>query len=368
MAVMQIREALRAAIDEEMARDDRVFVMGEEVGHYEGAYKVTQGLLAKYGEQRVVDTPIAEAGFAGVGIGAAMAGLRPIIEFMTFNFSAVAFDQLLNNAPKLRQLSAGQFKVPIVFRGPNAAAHMLSSTHSQAFESFYCGFPGVKVISVATPYDAKGLLKSAIRDDNPVIFFEAEIMYAVKGEVPDEEYLIPIGEADIKRPGEDVTVITWGQGVPVALKAAELAEAEHIAASTRINEGFMQSDVTKLEEGLAALDEAALEQEIAALHETLRGEYETLVTRMIEREHVHLTLDVRQEGVTRFVDDEAIPRCAQLRHREIGMDTFAIGRLFGRMIGLRTGGGLPPAFEYRPLVDALAAHGDLVVHDVRRPK
>ena len=228
MAVMQIREALRAAIDEEMARDDRVFVMGEEVGHYEGAYKVTQGLLAKYGEQRVVDTPIAEAGFAGVGIGAAMAGLRPIIEFMTFNFSAVAFDQLLNNAPKLRQLSAGQFKVPIVFRGPNAAAHMLSSTHSQAFESFYCGFPGVKVISVATPYDAKGLLKSAIRDDNPVIFFEAEIMYAVKGEVPDEEYLIPIGEADIKRPGEDVTVITWGQGVPVALKAAELAEADGI--------------------------------------------------------------------------------------------------------------------------------------------
>ena len=154
----------------------------------------------------------------------------------------------------------------------------------------------------------------------------------------------------------------------LAAAEAELAEAEHIAASTRINEGFMQSDVTKLEEGLAALDEAALEQEIAALHETLRGEYETLVTRMIEREHVHLTLDVRQEGVTRFVDDEAIPRCAQLRHREIGMDTFAIGRLFGRMIGLRTGGGLPPAFEYRPLVDALAAHGDLVVHDVRRPK
>jgi pyruvate dehydrogenase E1 component beta subunit len=228
MATMQIREALRAALDEEMARDDRVFIMGEEVGHYEGAYKVTQGLLAKYGEQRVVDTPIAEAGFSGVGIGAAMAGLRPIVEFMTFNFSAVAFDQLLNNAPKLRQLSAGQFTVPIVFRGPNAAAHMLSSTHSQAFESFYCCFPGVKVVSVATPYDAKGLLKSAIRDENPVIFFESEVMYAVKGEVPDEEYLIPIGEADVKRPGDDVTVITWGQGVPVSLKAAELAEADGI--------------------------------------------------------------------------------------------------------------------------------------------
>lgn len=223
MPTMQIREALRAALDEEMARDERVFVMGEEVGFYDGAYKVTQGLLQKYGEMRVVDTPIAEAGFAGVGIGAAMAGLRPVIEFMTFNFSAVAFDQILNNAAKLRQLSNGQFTLPIVFRGPNAAAHMLSSTHSQAFESFYCGFPGVKVISVATPYDAKGLLKSAIRDDNPVLFFESEIMYSVKGEVPDEEYLIPIGEADIKRAGGDVTVITWGQGVPVALDAAELA-------------------------------------------------------------------------------------------------------------------------------------------------
>ena len=228
MPTLQIREALRDAIDEEMARDDRVFVMGEEVGHYDGAYKVTQGLLNKYGEQRVVDTPIAETGFAGVGIGAAMAGLRPIIEFMTFNFSAVAFDQILNNAAKLRHLSGGQFMLPMVFRGPNAAAHMLSSTHSQAFESFYCGFPGVKVISVATPYDAKGLLKSAIRDDNPIIFFESEVMYSVKGEVPEGEYLIPIGEADIKRPGSQVTVITWGQGVPISLEAAKIAEENGI--------------------------------------------------------------------------------------------------------------------------------------------
>ena len=229
MANLQIREALGAAIDEEMARDDRVFIMGEEVGHYQGAYKVTQGLLDKYGEQRVVDTPIAETGFAGVGIGAAMAGLRPIIEFMTFNFSAVAFDQILNNAAKLRHLSAGQFSLPMVFRGPNAAAHMLSSTHSQAFESFYCGFPGVKVISVATPYDAKGLLKAAIRDDNPVIFFESEVMYAVKGEVPEEEYVIEIGKADIKREGDGVTVITWGQGVSIALKAAELAAEDGLS-------------------------------------------------------------------------------------------------------------------------------------------
>lgn len=178
----------------------------------------------------MVDTPIAEAGFAGIGIGAAMCGLRPIIEFMTFNFSAVAFDQILNNAAKLHQLTAGQFTLPMVFRGPNGAAHMLSSTHSQAFESFYCGFPGVKVVSVATPYDAKGLLKTAIRDDNPIIFFESEIMYANRGEVPDEEYLIPIGKADIKRPltgtGIGVTVITWGQGLSVALAAAELAAPE----------------------------------------------------------------------------------------------------------------------------------------------
>ncbi len=229
MATLQIREALRHAIDEEMARDERVFVIGEEVGHYDGAYKVTEGLLAKYGERRVVDTPIAEAGFAGVGIGAAMAGLRPIVEFMTFNFSAVAFDQILNNAAKLRQLSNGQFTLPIVFRGPNAAAHMLSSTHSQAFESFYCGFPGVKVVSVATPADAKGLLKSAIRDDNPIIFFESEVMYSVKGEVPDGEHLIPIGKAEIKRPGSGVTVVTWGQGLAIALAAAELAQAEGLS-------------------------------------------------------------------------------------------------------------------------------------------
>ena len=228
MPTLQIREALREAIDEEMDRDDRVFVMGEEVGHYNGAYKVTQGLLDKYGEQRVVDTPIAETGFSGVGVGAAMAGLRPIIEFMTFNFSAVAFDQILNNAAKLRHLSGGQFTLPMVFRGPNAAAHMLSSTHSQAFESFYCGFPGVKVVSVATPYDAKGLLKSAIRDDNPIIFFESEVMYADKGEVPEGEFLIPIGEADIKRPGNDVTVITWGQGVSISLEAARMAEERGI--------------------------------------------------------------------------------------------------------------------------------------------
>ena len=230
MANIQIREAIRDAMREEMRRDERVFLMGEEVGHYNGAYKASEGLLEEFGERRVVDTPIVETGFAGVGIGAAMCGLRPIIEFMTFNFSAVAFDQILNNASKIRHMTNGQFSVPIVFRGPNAAAHMLGSTHSQAFEAFYAHIPGLKVIAVATAYDAKGLLKSAIRDDNPVIFLESELMYSKRGEVPEEEYLIEIGKADIKRPGADVTVVTWGQGVPVALDAAALAEKEGIDA------------------------------------------------------------------------------------------------------------------------------------------
>lgn len=223
MPTLQIREAIREAIREEMERDHRVFLMGEEVGHYEGAYKCSQGLLELFGDRRVIDTPITETGFSGVGIGAAMAGLIPIIEFMTFNFSAVAFDQILNNAAKIHHMTGGQFACPIVFRGPNAAAHMLGSTHSQAFDAFYAHIPGLKVVAVATPYDAKGLLKSAIRDPNPVIFFESELMYSVKGEVPEDEYLIPIGEADIKHAGDDVTLLCWGQSVPTALAAAEQA-------------------------------------------------------------------------------------------------------------------------------------------------
>ncbi len=230
MPNLQIRQAIRDAMAEEMARDENVFLLGEEVGHYNGAYKASEGLLERFGAKRVIDTPIVETGFAGVGIGAAMCGLRPIVEFMTFNFSAVAFDQILNNASKIRHMTNGQFGVPIVFRGPNAAAHMLGSTHSQAFDPFYAHIPGLKVVAVATPYDAKGLLKSAIRDDNPVVFLESELMYSVRGEVPEEEYVIPIGKADIKRPGKDVTVLTWGQGVPTALEAAEMATRHDIDA------------------------------------------------------------------------------------------------------------------------------------------
>jgi pyruvate dehydrogenase E1 component beta subunit len=219
------REALREAMAEEMERDGRVFLMGEEVGHYNGAYKVSEGLLDRFGERRVVDTPIAETGFAGVGIGAAMVGLRPIIEFMTWNFSLCAYDQLVNNAAKLRYMSGGQIALPIVFRGPGGAAHQLAAQHSQVVESLYAYVPGLKVVMPATPHDAKGLLKTAIRDDNPVVFIEGEVLYGRKGQVPEEEYILPLGKGDVKREGKDVTVIAWSKMVYVVLDAAaELAK------------------------------------------------------------------------------------------------------------------------------------------------
>ncbi|HXG20835.1 MAG TPA: pyruvate dehydrogenase complex E1 component subunit beta [Methylomirabilota bacterium] len=225
MRELTYREALREAMAEEMERDERVFLMGEEVGHYNGAYKVSEGLLEQFGERRVVDTPIAETGFAGVGIGAAMVGLRPIIEFMTWNFSLCAYDQLVNNAAKLRYMSGGQIELPIVFRGPGGAAHQLAAQHSQVVESLYAYVPGLKVVAPATPYDAKGLLKSAIRDDNPIVFIEGEVLYGRKGQVPDEEYTIPLGKGDVKREGKDVTIIAWSKMVYVAQDAAaELAK------------------------------------------------------------------------------------------------------------------------------------------------
>ncbi|MDP3939823.1 MAG: pyruvate dehydrogenase complex E1 component subunit beta [Deltaproteobacteria bacterium] len=211
MRQIAYREALREAMSEEMARDERVYLMGEEVGAYQGAYKVTQGMLEQFGEKRVVDTPIAECGFAGVGIGSAMVGLRPIIEFMTLNFSLVAFDQLINNAAKLRLMSGGQITLPIVFRGPGGGAHQLGAQHSQCTEPFYCYTPGLKVVMPATPRDAKGLLKSAIRDENPVVFIESEVLYGFKGEVPEEEYTIPLGVAEVVRPGKDLTIVAWSK-------------------------------------------------------------------------------------------------------------------------------------------------------------
>jgi pyruvate dehydrogenase E1 component beta subunit len=230
MPLITMREALNQALREEMRRDESVFLMGEEVGAYEGAYKVSRGLLAEFGPKRVIDTPISELGFAGLGVGAAMVGLRPVIEFMTFNFSILATDQIINSAAKMLYMSGGQFKVPIVFRGPNGSAYQVSSQHSQALESWYAHFPGLKVVMPSTPADAKGLLKSAIRDDDPVIFMEQERMYGMKGEVPeDEDFIIPLGVADIKREGTDVTIVARSLMVPVALRAAEELEKEGIS-------------------------------------------------------------------------------------------------------------------------------------------
>jgi pyruvate dehydrogenase E1 component beta subunit len=228
MSLITFREALRAAMDEEMARDDSVILLGEEVGQYNGAYKVSQGLLEKYGSERVMDTPISEEGFTGIGIGAAMAGLRPIVEWMTFNFSLQAVDQIVSNAAKMRYMSGGQFSVPIVFRGPNGPAEYLGAQHSQALQSMYAHFPGLKVVAPSTPADGKGLLKSCIRDDNPVLFLESEMMYGVKGEVPDGELLIPLGSADVKRPGRDVTIVTFSKPVRMALEAADILAGEGI--------------------------------------------------------------------------------------------------------------------------------------------
>jgi len=225
MREIQFREALREAMNEEMRLDNRVFLMGEEVAEYNGAYKVSQGMLDEFGAKRIIDTPIAELGFAGIGVGAAMNGLRPIIEFMTFNFSLVAIDQVINSAAKMMSMSGGQYSCPMVFRGPTGNAGMLSSQHSQNFENWYANCPGLKVVVPSNPYDAKGLLKSSIRDNDPVIFMESELMYGDKGEVPEEEYLIPIGQAVVKQEGTDVTLVSFGKMMKVLYAASiELAK------------------------------------------------------------------------------------------------------------------------------------------------
>jgi len=229
MREIQFREALREAMTEEMRKDKSIFLMGEEVAEYNGAYKVSQGMLDEFGPERILDTPITELGFAGLGVGAAMNGLRPIIEFMTFNFSLVAIDQIINSAAKMLYMSGGQFSVPIVFRGATGNAGQLGAQHSQNFENWYANTPGLKVVVPSNPYDAKGLLKTAIRDDDPVIFMESELLYGEKGEVPEGEYLIPIGAADIKRPGDDVTIVTFGKIIKVASMAADELAKEGIS-------------------------------------------------------------------------------------------------------------------------------------------
>ena len=228
MREIQFREAICEAMSEEMRKDESIYLMGEEVAEYNGAYKASKGMLDEFGEKRVIDTPISELGFSGIGVGSTMTGNRPIIEFMTFNFALVGIDQIINNAAKIRQMSAGQFPCPIVFRGPTGSAGQLAATHSQAFESWYANCPGLKVIIPSNPYDAKGLLKSAIRDDDPVIFMESEQMYGDKGEVPEDEYIIPIGKAEVKKVGTDVTIVSFGKIIKEVFKAAEILKQENI--------------------------------------------------------------------------------------------------------------------------------------------
>lgn len=228
MRVIQFREALNEAMSEEMRRDESVYLMGEEVAEYNGAYKVSQGMLDEFGAKRVIDTPIAELGFAGIAVGSAMNGLRPIVEFMTWNFAILAADQIINSAAKMLQMSGGQYNVPIVFRGGNGTAGQLAATHSQSFEAFYAHVPGLKVITPSNPYDAKGLLKAAIRDENPVVFLESEKMYGDKGEVPDGEYVLPIGKANIKKEGSDVTIVSFGKIIKIVDEAAEALRKEGI--------------------------------------------------------------------------------------------------------------------------------------------
>jgi pyruvate dehydrogenase E1 component subunit beta len=262
MAVMTMRDALNLALKEELARDPSVFLMGEEVAEYQGAYKVTRGLLEQFGPKRVIDTPITELGFAGLGVGAAMAGLRPIVEFMTFNFSILATDQIINSAAKMLYMSGGQFKIPIVFRGPGGSAYQVSSQHSQAIESWYAYFPGLKVVMPSTPADAKGLLKSAIRDDDPVVFIEQERMYGMKDEVPeDPDFTIPLGVADVKREGTDATIIARSLMVPTALKAAQELEKEGISCEVIDPRTIRPLDINTIVESIKKTNRAVVAEE-----------------------------------------------------------------------------------------------------------
>ncbi len=262
MPTLTIRDALNLAIKEELARDEKVFIMGEEVAEYDGAYKVTRGLLKEFGPKRVIDTPITELGFAGLGVGAAMAGLRPIVEFMTFNFSILATDQIINSAAKMLYMSGGQFNIPIVFRGPGGTALQVSSQHSQALESWYAYFPGLKVVMPSTPADAKGLLKSSIRDNDPVIFIEQERMYGLKGEVPeDPDFTIPLGVADVKREGTDCTIVARSLMVPLALEAAEKLQEQGVSCEVIDPRTIRPLDIDTIIESVKKTNRVVLAEE-----------------------------------------------------------------------------------------------------------
>jgi pyruvate dehydrogenase E1 component beta subunit len=261
MAVLTYRDALNQALREELQRDDRVFLMGEEVAEYNGAYKVSKGLLAEFGPKRIVDTPITELGFAGIGVGAAMAGLRPIIEFMTWNFALLALDQVVNAAAKMLYMSGGQYNIPIVFRGPNGAALQLSAQHSQAWESWLSHIPGLKVVTPGTPADAKGLLKAAIRDDNPVIVLEGEMLYNMKGEVPEDDYIIPIGTAEVKREGSACTIVSYGKMINAAMAAAETLSKEGIDAEVVDLRSTRPIDIETIARSVAKTNRAVVVEE-----------------------------------------------------------------------------------------------------------
>ena len=291
MPIITIREALNQAIREELARDERVFLMGEEVAEYDGAYKVTKGLLNEFGPKRVIDSPITELGFAGLGVGAAMVGLRPIIEFMTFNFSILATDQIINSAAKMLYMSGGQFNIPIVFRGPSGSAFQVSSQHSQAIESWYAHFPGLKVVMPSTAADAKGLLKSAIRDDDPVIFMEQERMYGNKGEVPDDpDFTIPLGVADVKREGTDVTIVARSLMVPVALKAADKLQEQGVSCEVIDPRTIRPLDIVTIIESVKKTNRVVLAEE----SHPICGINAEISTQIMERAFDHLDAPVKR--------------------------------------------------------------------------
>ncbi|MDQ1637943.1 MAG: pyruvate dehydrogenase component beta subunit [Pyrinomonadaceae bacterium] len=316
MAIVTMREALNQALREEMQRDKNVFLMGEEVGAYQGAYKVTKGLLEELGPKRVIDTPITELGFAGLGVGAAMAGLRPIVEFMTFNFSILATDQIINSAAKMLYMSGGQFNIPIVFRGPGGSAFQVSSQHSQALESWFAYFPGLKVVMPSTPADAKGLLKSAIRDNDPVIFIEQERMYGNKGEVSDDpEFTIPLGVADIKREGKDATIVARSLMVPVALKAAEALEKEGISCEVIDPRTIRPLDIKTIVESVKKTNRVVIAEE----SHPFCGVAAEIASEIMERAFDYLDAPVKRvSGVdvpmpyAKNLEDAAIPKVEQI--------------------------------------------------------
>jgi pyruvate dehydrogenase E1 component beta subunit len=316
MALVTMREALNQALREEMLRDKDVFLMGEEVGEYQGAYKVTKGLLEELGPQRVIDTPITELGFAGLGVGAAMAGLRPIVEFMTFNFSILATDQIINSAAKMLYMSGGQFKIPIVFRGPGGSAFQVSSQHSQALESWFAYFPGLKVVMPSTPGDAKGLLKSSIRDDDPVIFIEQERMYGQKGEVSDDpELTIPLGVADIKREGTDATIVARSLMVPIALKAAEILQEQGVSCEVIDPRTIRPLDIDTIIESVKKTNRVVVAEE----SHPFCGVAAEISTEISERAFDYLDAPVKRVSgadvpmpYAKNLEDAAIPKVDQI--------------------------------------------------------